>query len=284
MSWSPADLVTTRYLQQARRSAERKSKQNLSVAKETRHDLPEAPYHAEQDRCQSTRDPLEALPHNLVNSVCELASSQGWTLQSLRRIWSCGFSPESLAGLMRGIPPSMQTCVAQAVKAWTNITKTVRSDKKIDATTYHMKDRHRNATHMEESIEMNLSNGAKLVSVAPEREPTLKMAFDALTQIRSDFVLNQPLAELLDMHEDVLRERIRGNALDLPFTELDAVCLFLHFLLRDCPVPGVPQTRSLRLITGTKELRRGKLVCWSSIVLNDDDAQAVEASRTLLSP
>jgi hypothetical protein len=113
---SPADAVTTRYLQTARRSAQRKAK--------PRQDKLASESSGKKATTQKgMRKDLEIIPTNprlctpsfdTVRLLCRLASEMGWTLNELNRGWSFGYNTEHIANIIRNLPPDVLDCIKQA--------------------------------------------------------------------------------------------------------------------------------------------------------------------------
>ena len=277
---SPADTVTTRFLQKARRSAERKCKPRSEKIQDSRFSVKRGSQIVNKDgtttqALDSTSAPEQAtqtetsrskflINSNRLRSVCEFASSQGWTLPSLHRIWSFGFDCDHVSTLLYSLPPSLLRCFSHVSNTWDSILK----------------------THSPEALRQKFGcwlDKDNVVATELDQNPflcKLTMTFDASTQMRTGFVANGPLASMLAMNHDALNHRLASYDLALPFCELDFVCIFLHQILRELTVPGVWRVKYLRLMSGNGLHQRCLLVRWCSFAQVDGDGRVVEVRYT----
>ena len=275
----PGDTVTTRFLQKARRSAERKGKPRLASKREDGQDSAkrsstekaQVDHHIipTQSLCSELKqskdnDILELEKNKKLCSLHEFALSQGWTLPALHRIWSFGFDCDHVSTLLYSLPPSLLRCFSHVSNTWDSILK----------------------THSPEALQQKFGcwlDKDNVVATELDQNPflcKLTMTFDASTQMRTGFVANGPLASMLAMNHDTLNHRLASYDLALPFCELDFVCIFLHQILRELTVPGVWRVKYLRLMSGNGLHQRCLLVRWCSLAQVDGDGRVVEVRYT----
>ena len=271
----PADTVTTRKLQLARRSAERKGKSRQASNNESRVSgqlSVKRSFSDKTDVCNHPRSPgttqchltkIKSSPPTAeqgIRLLQEFALSQGWTLPALCRIWSLGLSCEPLLSLFRQLPPSMLRCFGHINSAWENILK----------------------YHGSESLKQKFGfwlNADDALATGLDRNPALcklTMTFDASTQMRTGFITNHSMAHLLDTNVDALNRSLASYALPLPFCEVDFVCVFLHQSLRELTIPGVWHVKHLRIIPLGATRERSQLVSWYTFSEVDSNGRVFE--------
>ena len=271
----PADTVTTRKLQLARRSAERKGKPRPASKKESKfwgHFSVERSCCDKTDICNHPGPPrtaqrlnteIKSSPPKAEQGILllqEFALSQGWTLPALCRTWTFGLSCEQLLSLLRQLPASMLRCCGHINSTWDSILK----------------------CHGAKSLNRKFGSWLNVddaLSTGLDRDPMLcklTMTFDASTQMRTGFIANGSMAHLLNMNHDVLSLSLASYALPLPFCEVDFVCVFLHQILRELTIPGVWHVKHLRIIPVGAARERSQLVSWYTFSEVDTDGRVVE--------
>ena len=272
---SPADTVTTRKLQLARRFAERKGKPRPASKKESRISgllSVNRSFSYKADACNHTRSrgnlqchskQIKSLPPKAEKGILllqEFALSQGWTLLALCRTWSFGLSCEQLLSLFRQLPASVLKCFGHINSTWDSILK------------YH------SAKSLNRKFSSWLNAGCALAT-GLDRNPALcklTMTFDASTQMRTAFIANHSMAYLLNMNLDRLNRNLASFELPLPLCEVDFVCVFLHQSLRELTIPGVWHVKHLRIIPLGAARERSQLVSWYTFSEVDTDGRVVE--------
>ena len=188
----PADTVTTRKLQLARRSAERKGKPRPASNKESRVTGQLSVTRSISDKadiCNHSRSPgtaqcqltqIKSSPpkaEQVFLLLQEFALSQGWTLPALCRTWSFGLSCEQLLSLFRQLPHSMLKCFGHINSTWDRILKC------HSATS--LKQKFGSCLNADESLATDLDRNPALCK--------LTMTFDASTQMRRGFITNHSM-------------------------------------------------------------------------------------------
>ena len=271
----PADTVTTRKLQLARRSAERKGKPRSASNNASKVFRPSSHKRCCSDKLQSCSDPqLQRTAQRHIMQIAsspskaeqgmlllhEFALSQGWMLPALCRTWSFGLNCEHLLVLLRQLPPSMLRCFGHINSAWENILK------------YH------GSESLKQKFGFSLNSDDAFAS-GLDRNSTLgklTMTFDASSQMRTAFITNHSMSYLLNMNHDVLNCSLASYELPLPFCEVDFVCVFLHQSLRELTIPGVWHVKHLRLVPRGATREQSQLVSWYTFSAVDGDGRVVE--------
>jgi hypothetical protein len=271
---SPADTVTTRYLQKARRSAERKIKtvnKSESIC-DRQADPPQDLNATEEER------PFRRRPCDTVGSLCDYALSKSWNMPQLRRIWSFGYNTESIANIICNLPTSVQSSVEQVSSSWEKLIQKTGSNTLI-----------LEFEGLKDQAELSRSENQSMLDMLHPLESNnraqyalLTMNFDAATQMRIGFRSNQNMAEILGLHTEEFDARLASHDLALPSTDLDCIRIFLHLLLEDLPIPGSPCIRYLRLASGAGGHKHFMLVCWCSLALHDIHGNVVEVRHTAI--
>jgi hypothetical protein len=273
INYSPADAVTTRFLQNARRSAERKTKQRRKKsAPENTGNIS-----IQQQFCQSTPHRGMFTPlQDRVHSLCRLASDNGWNLTELNRIWSFGYDPDHITSIIFNLPSCIHDCIQHASECWLRIAKT-KMNQPLDNMSIKA-----NAG--------NLSWSASTCCAALREQVThqsgdigsdhstavLSMTFDASTQMRTGFWLSPSMSRLLNMPMEELSARLAHHDLALPFSDMDCIRIFLHLLLHELAQPGVPHVKYVRLCSRSRGDPVYQLVCWCTLSLADGKGKVVE--------
>ena len=269
--FSPADAVTTRRLQIARRSAERKTKPRRNLGMQSqRSDKRDVIDGIEiQNTAKFMRTSLDPTTHfelsNLtvtqcMANICRFAMNQRWTLTHLNRVWSFGFHRDQLLTLLQRLPPPIVGCIADLCSSWEIILQ----------------------AHSLESLKICfgcwMDTDEKYTATLHQNPLVcrLTMTFDASTQMRSAFTSNRFMSDILDLSHDDLDRRLAAHALPLPVCELDFVSLLLHQLLGGLTVPGVWRVSHLRLMPASGGRRRCVLVSWCSCAQVNDRGEVVE--------
>ena len=265
---SPADAVTTRLLQIARRFAERKTKKRRNLGTDIQRSNKRDVVDGIEKR-STTKFMRTSLDHTThvasVANICRFALIQRWTLTQLNRVWSFGFHRDQLITLLHRLPPPLVGCIADLCSSWETIIQ----------------------AHSLESLKTCFGGRMdtdEIYAATLHQNPfvcRLTMTFDASTQIRSAFTSNRFMAGLLDLSHDDLDRRLAAHALPLPVCELDFVSLLLHQLLGGLTVPGVWRVSHLRLMPASGGRRRCVLVSWCSCAQVNDRGEVVEVRAEL---
>ena len=79
------------------------------------------------------------------------------------------------------------------------------------------------------------------------------------------------------MTERAFQNRLACHDLALPFCDLDCVSIFLHLLLNDLHVPGVPSIKYVRFWSGSGGSSTSHmLVCWCTFCILDSQGRVIE--------
>ena len=258
---TPGDTVTTRWLQKARRSAERKGVKQRSAAGTESQGF--AKRGSSEQFGEGTEDETSASTvEQGLHFLCKFSSNQNWNMPALCRIWSFGFCCEHVSSLLNNLPPSILGCCRHVSKTWENIIKAHSTDS--------LKKKFGCWLDMDSAYATALDQNSSLCK--------LTMTYDALTQMRTGYSANVSMASMLDMSHDALNRRLARHDLPLLFCELDFVADLLHQTLRELTVPGVWRVKFLRIMPGAGAHRRCVLVCWCSFARADGDGRVVEVS------
>jgi hypothetical protein len=263
---SPADTVTTRYLQRARRSAERKGKEVPKVKRSKIDDLP-------QDGGRPFNRRFLGLSHPM-SPLCEFAAKQGWTLPSLCRVWSFGFNPENIANLLSHLPPTILSSINQALSSLTKLSQTNGSKLLHDTQACSKNTLGSYDSGCKAALDALIVDDVCLLQ--DSENAVLTMAFDVSTQIRQTFWFNQHLPILWGMNEREFQNRLVCYDLPLPFCDLDSLRIFLHHLLNDLHVPGVPRIKYVRFSSGSGASTCHMLVRWCTFSILDSQGRVTE--------
>ena len=179
---------------------------------------------------------------------------------------------DSSSNILENLPPSVQSYVQQSLRTWEKIMH--------DNTLQELKCIFGSWFDTERTADEFLQQSVFLVN-HPEHSAEssyafLKMTFDPETQLRTNFTSNRAAAVMFGMSESELQSRLASYDLELPFSALDTVYVFLHLLLRDLAVPSVVRVKYLRFDTGTVGSGRYRLICWSTLSITDDSGRVVE--------
>lgn len=201
------------------------------------------------------------------------ATAQGWNLLPLSRIWSFGFKLEVIAIIVKELHPSVQYCIQQSLRAWAKIIQ--------ENNVQTLGDTFGPWFDVESTADESINQSYLLLNhpelAADSEYAFLRMEYDQ-AQMRTNFWTNRAAATVFGLSEAELNCRLASYDLDLPFSELDAVCIFLHLLLRDLAVPSVVRVKHLRFDTRAEGSDRFQLVCWSSLSLCDIRGTVIEVS------
>ena len=260
------ESITTRRLQMARRSAQKKPKSRAKSIETKSNSVQCGNYQTGKQLIHSVGTEFD-----VVQMSC-FSATLGWNLHPLRRIWSFGFKFEAIASILKQMPFSVQSCVQQSFRTWEKITQ--------ENGTHTLKHTFGSWFDIERTADEFLQQSVFLVN-HPEHSAEssyafLKMTFDPETQLRTNFTSNRAAAVMFGMSESELQSRLASYDLELPFSALDTVCVFLHLLLRDLAVPSVVRVKYLRFDTGTVGSGRYRLICWSTLSITDDSGRVVE--------
>ena len=265
---SPADAVTTRRLQIARRSAQRKTKPTQGSRIKSRRSEKLSNQGQGDERNRANFMPT-AFNQTVLSTVIAMQPAthiyrfmfdQGWTLVPLNRLWSFGFDGHQLMTLLQRVPSPIVGCIADMCTSWEDIIRA------------------RPLENLKACFGCWTDTDEKIATILQQNPFAcrLTMTFDASTQMRTGFTSNCFMASILNMTQDALNRRLATYDLPLPFCDLDFVCLLLHQLLRGLPVPGVWRVSHLRLMPAGGGQRRCMLVSWCSFSEVNGEGEVVE--------
>ena len=262
------ESVTTRRLQMARRSAQKKpSSRKMGKNRET--ELPSDVQKITQSH-HLTGMKMDSL------QMTHFAAAQGCSNQlPLYRLWSFGFRIEAISSIMMEFPPSIRFRIQQSLETWDQIIREIGqpSSKSTFGLWIH--------TDLETD---NFDQQSHLLLNDPQHSiessyAILTMKFDSTSQRRTEFWFNRAAADLFGMSEAELHSRLACYDLNVPFPDLDAVSAFLHLLLGDLAASSAVRVKHLRFDTGSKGSDRFRLVRWSTVSCADSSGTTLEVRR-----
>ena len=240
---NPADKVTTEYLQRARRYAQRKRLPRISHAT-SRNTGQHSAQNSEDSQPSSSKN-----DNATTNDIPELmAPFQPPGYPPLGRVCCAGYSAVRISDLLRQLPPSVHEYAAQigpisfdgaafspSVGLQSNQVATKTLHRSIDS-----------------AYARRLLENPSLAHIT--------VTLDLATQIKKSVKANGPMEALLDKSSIEIQRS--DYDLDVLFSELDCLCLFLCDLLRDKTTPGAPRINYTRLMPGGQSHRPCVLACW----------------------
>lgn len=257
-----AESITTRRLQIARRSAEKKQK--------TRTTVKDHKTIMSFQKQEGVRLLLFSGGSIDPSPLTRFAAARGWnSLLPLNRIWSLGFKFEVIAGIILQLPPSLQSWIRQSLGTWDRIIQENETQSLKSSFGSWINIESIDDNFLQESI--SLLNNPQLPFESSQA--VLRMKFDPVSQMRTDFWFNRAACAMFGMCEREFYCRLASYDLDLPFSELDTACVFLCLLLRDLAVPSVVRVKYLRFSTRSGLSR---LICWSTLSIADSSGRVVE--------
>ena len=250
-SMHPAEMVTTKYLQKARRFAERKK-------------MPPPPPIATQiDVRHDAVCPTESVTESS-NPAISLRHAPPYKppgLPPLGRACCTGYCPVRIGDLLRMLPRYVFESAAHVNK------------NAFDKATW-------SSFSVKEQLDARLGNPQTkecALRWPPQENPStahLTITFEISTQIKKDIKANRTMENLLVKNADNFR-RLEYD-LDFLFNDMDCLCLFLCDLLRDQTTPSAPRIHYTRLMPGGQEHGQCILVCWTAHVVLTGNGQVME--------
>jgi hypothetical protein len=166
---------------------------------------------------------LSAHTHDI--PLLHLAAQHGWDCIELRRLYTLGYSAESVWRLLTSLPPSLRSLILDAA---------------ADGVAPSSSSLHAIPSAGDGCAAWDEARG--MFSAAEERMRQameedgevgyLEVAFDPASQLRTHVFLNDRYAAIRGASREALLSRFADHAVELPSTEPDLLAALLHGLLR----------------------------------------------------
>ena len=242
MTWSPADAVTTRVLQKARRAAERKRPPRLSNMKTFLAAHHNAFYQeSKSPKCDISKQPKHMPPipsYSVKKQIC----------------CCLGYCHVHIGEVLGHLPLSAHELVARI--------SSQSSPQSLCVTSQHT------------WFSSCLSEHSTRALLKHPSLAQLTTAFEISTLDKKGIKVNAAMEQLLNNDRHYWRNS--RYDLDFLFCDLDCVCLYLCELLQDRIAPCSPRIKYTRLMPRGETKGRCLLVCWCSHSILQSNSTIVE--------